>query len=145
MENERKDIGYGVSFGGVVLDGCSAEYLTFDNINDISTILGYRYEDGKWWHDQTCVMEIIFYSYHENIDVNRVRVLYNSPSDLIFMLNRLVKNGTCCMRSIKIDLSGYCVDPADDEESVNKADFENFNCKNSSQETFLYNKSRNAK
>lgn len=27
MNNARKDIDYGVSFGGVVLDGCSAKYL----------------------------------------------------------------------------------------------------------------------
>lgn len=129
MISERDEMDYGISFGGEVLDGCPAEFLTFENLNDISTILGYRYDDGKWWHDQTCVLEIIFYSYQENIEGNRIRILYNFPSDLIQKLFQLTRNGTCCMRSIKLDLGGYCVPPENDDENVSKEDFDIFNCR----------------
>ena len=57
---------------GFVLDNCESQVLTFDNINDIKTILAYDYEDGKYWHDQTCVMEIIFHNYQENIENDRM-------------------------------------------------------------------------
>lgn len=122
-------IKYGLSFGGIVLDGCPAEFLTFDNINDISTILAYRYEDGKWWHDQTCVMEIIFYNHHDNLENNRVRILYDDPSNLFNKLTQIASNGTSCMQSIKIDLGGYSVDPEQDDEYVNKENFVKFDCK----------------
>lgn len=29
------------------LDGCEAKFLSFDNINDIKTVLAYDFEDGK--------------------------------------------------------------------------------------------------
>lgn len=122
------DIKYGIPFGGSVLDGCPAEYLTWDNINDICTILAYRYEDGKWWHDQTCVMEIIFYSYQDNIENDRVRILFLFPTDLLYMLTKIMQNHTCFIRSVKIDLGGYCVNPEEDGEYINKQDFDRFDC-----------------
>ena len=56
---------------GFPLDNCEARTLTLDNICDIQTILVYDYEDGKPWHDYTCVMEIIFFGYHDNIGNDR--------------------------------------------------------------------------
>ena len=61
---------------GHPLDGYDATFLTEDELRDISTILAYNYEDGKPWHDCTCVMEIIFYDYHENIGGKKIRILY---------------------------------------------------------------------
>ena len=43
---------------GQALDGCDATFLTEDELRDIDTILAYDYEDGKPWHDCTCVLEL---------------------------------------------------------------------------------------
>jgi len=75
---------------GVPLDGCEAKFLSFDNINDIKTVLAYDYEDGKPWHDDTCVLEIIFHNYQENLCDDRIRILFEFPSNLLTQFSQIM-------------------------------------------------------
>lgn len=51
--------------------------MTSDNLHDFRTLLAYDYEDGKIWHDQTCVLEIIFNNYQYNVESDRIRIMYD--------------------------------------------------------------------
>ena len=118
---------------GFVLDNCEAQVLTFDNINDIKTILAYDYEDGKYWHDQTCVMEIIFHNYQENIENDRIRICYSYPSDLLAQFSEIMLDSDfflpSCPVSIKMDLRCGLGQYNYDDAGIKTEDFEDFNCK----------------
>ena len=55
---------YGIEMTGSPLDGEVLTVIPYNMTSDIKTILCYDYEDGKYWHDVTCVMEIIFHNKH---------------------------------------------------------------------------------
>ena len=127
---------------GQALDGCSATFLTEDEMRDINTILAYDYEDGKPWHDNTCVLELIFYNYHDNIEGNKIRILYKYKSLLLLQLTQFLFDSTITSDTdfgdfrasgfikIKMDLGSYDYGEHDDEadSSINLEDFEVMNC-----------------
>lgn len=126
---------------GFPLDGCEAKFLSFDNINDIKTVLAYDYEDGKPWHDKTCVLEIIFHNFQENLCDDRIRILFDDPSTLLLQLSQIMlslpiaeTDRINCLSpsypiSIKMDLScNYCLDPANAETGIKTEDFDEFSC-----------------
>lgn len=49
---------YWLELEGAPLDGESLKILSTNMLNDIRSILCYDYEDGKPWHDVTCVMAL---------------------------------------------------------------------------------------
>lgn len=132
-----------ITITGEILDGNpEILWLSFDNISDIKTIIAYDYEDSTPHHDQTCVMEIHFHNYQENIEGNKLRILYNHPAELLsqlaqFMLSCEVNEDTYINSFkpdypfvLKMDLRcGYGLDREDTDEGINKEDFDEFNCK----------------
>lgn len=69
---------YGLEMYGSSLDGEKLKIILFNMIEDLQTLLCYDYEDGKPWHDLTCVMELIFNNPHDelnNRDSRRIRFL----------------------------------------------------------------------
>jgi len=132
-----------ITITGGILDGNpEILWLSFDNISDIKTIIAYDYEDSKPQHDQTCVMEIHFHNYQENIEGNKLRILYSQPADLLsqlaqFMLSCEVNEDTygnyfspSWPFAIKMDLRcAYALDREDTNEGINKEDFDEFNCR----------------
>lgn len=123
---------------GHPLDGYDAIFLTEDELRDISTILAYNYEDGKPWHDCTCVMEIIFYEYHENIGGKKIRILYDHKSSLLLQLAQFLFDSyitadtvfgdfrPSSLIKVKIDLDCYSFSELN--EDINMNDFEVMNC-----------------
>ena len=129
------DMGGNFALYGYTLDGApDIKALTLENIDDIKTILAYDYEDGKPCHDKTCVMEIHFHNYQENIENNKLRILYNHPGILLsrlsaFMLDNSIYLSPSCPFGIKIDLTCSFTDQESIEEVLNKDDFEEYNCR----------------
>ena len=124
---------YGIEMTGSPLDGEVLTVLPYNMTSDIKTILCYDYEDGKYWHDVTCVMEIIFHNKHHEInrqDEQRIRFLYFHPNDLlndIAKLNSFEANAFS-LTAIRMDLTGgYCQHDYKDDD-INFDDFETFNC-----------------
>lgn len=124
---------YGIKMSGAPLDGENLAVLPYDMTRDIKTILCYDYEDGKPWHDVTCVMEIIFHNKHHEIkrqDEQRIRFLYFHPKELLEDIANLnsFEADTSSLTAIRIDLTGgyYQHDYKDDD--INFNDFEIFNC-----------------
>ena len=126
---------------GQSLDGCNATFLTEDEMRDINTILAYDYEDGKPWHDNTCVLEIIFYNYHDNIEDNKIRILYEHKSSLLLQMAQFLFDSTISSDTafgdfrassfikIKMDLGSYDFGEPDEMDTViNMEDFEVLNC-----------------
>lgn len=127
---------------GIILDGSpQIAWLSPENISDIKTIIAYDYEDGKSHHDQTCVMEIHFHNYQQNIEGYKLRIFYNHPANLLTQLSQFMLAGeinkdsriNCFLPSspfaIKMDLRcGYGLSHKDTEKDVNEDDFEEFSC-----------------
>ena len=126
---------------GQSLDGCNATFLTEDEMRDINTILAYDYEDGKPWHDNTCVLEIIFYNYHDNIEGNKIRILYDHKSSLLLQLAQFLFDSTISSDTafgdfrassfikVKMDLGSYDFgEPDEMDTAINIEDFEVMNC-----------------
>ena len=123
---------------GFPLDNCEARTLTLDNICDIQTILVYDYEDGKPWHDYTCVMEIIFFGYHDNIENDRIRICYDHPATLLaqfseIMLGNDLSRFAClqpsCSATVKMDLKCNLGHLDYEKVGIKTEDFDEFNCK----------------
>lgn len=130
-----------VSIIGFPLDGCEAKFLSFDNISDIKTVLAYDYEDGKPWHDNTCVLEIIFHNYQENLCDDKIRILFDFPSKLLLQFSQIMldlpitetdDNNWLCPSypiSIKMDLTcSYYSEPTNEELGIKTEDFDEFSC-----------------
>ena len=124
---------YGIKMSGAPLDGENLEVLPYDMTRDIKTILCYDYEDGKPWHDVTCVMEIIFHNKHHEIkrqDEQRIRFLYFHPKELLEDIANLnsFEADTSTLTAIRMDLTGgYCQNDYKDDD-IDFNDFEIFNC-----------------
>lgn len=129
-----------VKLRGSALDNCDVTALTLENIYDIKTILVYEYEDSKHCHDASCVMEIIFHSFQENIQDDRIRIWYYYPSDLLVQFNEIMFRDLTDPNSfsayfnpsnpisVKMDLP--CTFWSNDDESgIKTEDFDEFNCK----------------
>jgi hypothetical protein len=133
------------SFGNIILrgsalDNCDIKALTLENVCDIKTILAYEYEDSKHCHDASCVMEIIFHNFQENIQDDRIRIWYYYPSDLLVQFNEIMFRDLTDPNSfsayfnpsnpisVKMDLP--CTFWSNDDESgIKTEDFDEFNCK----------------
>ena len=61
---ERLRNEYGVKISGIPLDGENQDTITYSMLENLQSIICYDYEDGKPWHDLTCVMELIFSEQH---------------------------------------------------------------------------------
>lgn len=105
MRPETKN-DYGAEMCGRPLDGEKLKVIPFNMLDDLQTILCYDYEDGKPWHDMTCVMELIFNNFHDEINnskVKKIRYLYDHPhSPFLVIFLRL-----CSMCMIPWSQSGY--------------------------------------
>ena len=55
---------YGIKMTGIPLDDDTQDIITFNMQESLQSIICYDYEDGKPWHDLTCVMELIFSEQH---------------------------------------------------------------------------------
>lgn len=131
----------------VILNGSTLDdapdllWLTAENIIDIKAVLAYDYEDGKPCHDMTCVMEIHFHNFQENIGDTKLRILYGSPAELLSQLSQILLDGDItentttnwfgpsCLFTVKIDLRCSYLNHEDTEESIDKSDFDEFNCR----------------
>ena len=129
----KKKNEYGIEMCGRPLDGETLKVIPFNMLDDLQTILCYDYEDGKPWHDVTCVMEIIFHNKHHEImrqDEQRIRFLYFHPTDLLEDIGKLntFEANISSLTAIRMDLTGsYCQhDYKDDDIAFD--DFETFNC-----------------
>ena len=92
MNNNTKT-NYGLEMFGSPFDGENLEIIPFNMLEDLQTILCYDYEDGKPWHDLTCVMELIFHNYHDELvnDTKRIRYLYYGPFYLFKDFSEITK------------------------------------------------------
>jgi hypothetical protein len=115
---------------GMPLDGESLETIPFNMVEDLETILCYDYEDGKPWHDLTCVMELIFNNLHYELvgDSRRIRYVYDHPFYLIRDFSELTKNGNCGMVAIRMDLTAGWYQHENKDRDIRFEDFEVFNC-----------------
>lgn len=126
--------------GSTLDDAPNLHWLTDENIMDIKAVLAYDYEDSKPWHDMTCVMEIHFHNFQENIGDNKLRILYDFPSNLLTQLSQFIlssditENTTincfspASIFAVKIDLRCSYLNHEETEECIDKSDFEEFNC-----------------
>lgn len=123
---------------GFPLDNCEARTLTFDNVCDIKTILAYDYEDGKHFHDRTCVMEIIFYNFQENIQNDRIRICYDYPATLLAQFSEIMLGNDLSRYAyfqpswpltVKMDINFSYGGDDYVEAGIKTEDFDEFNCK----------------
>ena len=88
---------YGIKMSGIPLDGETLQIIPFSMIKELQTIICYDYEDGKPWHDLTCVMELVFNNDDfddvtgKDIENNgqSIRYLYTHPWDLLRDFSKL--------------------------------------------------------
>ena len=115
---------------GMPLDGETLETIPFNMVEDLETVLCYDYEDGKPWHDLTCVMELIFNNLHYELvgDSRRIRYVYDHPFYLIRDFSELTKNGNCGMVAIRMDLTAGWYQHENKDRDIRFEDFEVFNC-----------------
>lgn len=131
MNNNTKT-NYGLEMCGTPLDGENLEIIPFNMIEDLQTILCYDYEDGKPWHDLTCVMELIFHNYHDELvnDTKRIRYLYDGPFYLFMDFSEITKEPDNCnhMVAIRIDLTAGWFQHENKDKGMHFDDFEVFHC-----------------
>ena len=129
MSNHKKN-DYGIYMHGIPLDGETLETIPFNMVEDLETILCYDYEDGKPWHDLTCVMELIFNNLHYELfgDSRRIRYVYDHPFYLIRDFSELTKNGNCGMVAIRMDLTAGWYQYENKDRDIRFEDYEVFNC-----------------
>ncbi|EID85035.1 hypothetical protein MSI_14180 [Treponema sp. JC4] len=137
MERLRNE--YGVKISGIPLDDESQNVITYSMFENLQTILCYDYEDGKPWHDLTCVMELIFNDpFYDNekpfehpIDnFSKIRYLYMHPWNLFNDFSKLVAEFNKCDRliTVKMDLTTGWFKHDDTYKGICFDDFEIFNC-----------------
>lgn len=132
MNNNTKT-NYGLEMFASPLDGEKLEIIPFNMIEDLQTILCYDYEDGKPWHDLTCVMELIFNNPHdelENRDSRRIRFLYEHPYSLLRDFSELTDRSgfSSNMISIRMDLTAGWFQHDNKDRDIIFDDYETFNC-----------------
>ncbi len=137
---ERLRNEYGVKISGIPLDDESQDVITYSMFENLQTILCYDYEDGKPWHDLTCVMELIFNDpfyddekpFEGEIDnFSKIRFLYMHPWNLFNDFSKLVAEFNKCDRmiTVKMDLTTGWFQHDKKDKGICFDDFETFNCK----------------
>lgn len=126
----KENCHYGIELKGIPLDGESLKILTTNMLNDIRSILCYDYEDGKPWHDVTCVMELIFNNPHEELngESQKIRFLYDHPVTLLSDFAILTAD-VVSMTSIRMDLTAGYFQHDYKDNGIPFNDFEKFDCK----------------
>lgn len=128
---------YGIKMSGIPLDGESLQIIPFSMIKELQTIICYDYEDGKPWHDLTCVMELVFNNDDfddvtgKDIENNgkSIRYLYTHPWDLLRDFSKLIEEYNCdSMISVKMDLTAGWFQHSNKDKKSHFEDFEEFKC-----------------
>ncbi len=129
----------GVKISGIPLDDESQDVITYSMLEKLQTILCYDYEDGKPWHDLTCVMELIFNEpfyddekpfEHPLDNFSKIRFLYMHPWNLFNDFSKLVAEFNKCDRliTVKMDLAIGWYQHDNKDKGICFDDFEAFNC-----------------
>ncbi len=127
---------YGIKLSGIPLDDETKDMITFDMQENLQTILCYDYEDGKPWHDMTCVMELIFSEPHLDSknkttfeQVYKIRYLYEHPWNLLKDFSALMAEYHCDrMVAVRMDLTAGWFQHDNKDKNICFDDFETFNC-----------------
>ncbi len=122
---------YGIEMCGRPLDGEKLKVIPFNMLDDLQTILCYDYEDGKPWHDMTCVMELIFNNFHDEINnskVKRIRYLYEHPFGLCGEFAEIMSEAHGCMIAIRMDLTAGFMEHDNKDKGICFEDFDEFQC-----------------
>ncbi len=128
---------YGIKMSGIPLDGESLQIIPFSMIKELQTIICYDYEDGKPWHDLTCVMELVFNNDDfddvtgKDIENNgqSIRYLYTHPWDLLRDFSKLTEEYNCdSMIAVKMDLTAGWFQHSNKDKKIHFEDFEEFKC-----------------
>ena len=134
-EGSKPKNSYGIEIHGTPLDGQTLDVITFGMLNKLQTILCYDYEDGKPWHDLTCVMELIFrdQEYGDDDDVMDVyvkiiRFLYDHPFWLLRDFAELNNDVNDSMIAIRMDLTAGWYQHDKKDRGIRFEDFDTFAC-----------------
>ncbi len=124
---------YGCRINGSPLDGETLEIIPFNMLEDLQTIICYDYEDGKPWHDLTCVMELIFNNPQDelvNRDSRRIRYLYEHPYGLLKDFSEItdIPGFSSNMISIRMDLTAGWFQRDNRDRDIQFDDYDTFNC-----------------
>ena len=133
---ERLRNEYGVKISGIPLDGENQDTITYSMLENLQSIICYDYEDGKPWHDMTCVMELIFCEQlwdsknHTMYDQNyKIRYLYEHPWNLLKDFSSLMAEYHCDrMIAVRMDLTAGWFQHDNKDKGICFDDFETFNC-----------------
>ena len=136
---ERLRNEYGVKISGIPLDGESQDVITYSMLENLQSIICYDYEDGKPWHDLTCVMELIFNETYYDVDepfdkgkdcYTKLRFLYMHPWGLFGDFSSLVNEFNKCDKliTVRMDLTAGWYQHEHKDEGICFDDFETFNC-----------------
>jgi hypothetical protein len=131
--NKNTKTNYGLKINGTPLDGETLDVIPYNMLQDLQTILCYDYEDGKPYHDLTCVMELIFHNPHDELktrDCKRIRFLYEHPYGLLRNFSELTDNPDFSnnMISIRIDLTAGWFQHDHKDRNIMFDDYDTFSC-----------------
>ena len=136
---ERLRNEYGVKISGIPLDDKIQDVITNSMLENLQSIICYDYEDGKPWHDLTCVMELIFnesiYDIDKSFDgekdsFSKNRFLYMHPWNLFGDFSKLVAEFNKCDRliTVRMDITAGWYQHDNKDKGISFEDFETFNC-----------------
>lgn len=137
MDSSEPKNTYGVKMSGILLDDETQDIITFDMLENLHTILCYDYEDGKPWHDLTCVMELIFREVYYGAEnqpdeeyISKIRYLYDHPWNLFSDFSNLAESFDKCysLAVVRMDVTAGWYQHAHKDRGINFDDFETFNC-----------------
>ena len=137
---ERLRNEYGVKISGIPLDGETQNVITYSMLEKLQSVICYDYEDGKPWHDLTCVMELIFndpiYDDDNPFDgetdcYTKLRFLYMHPWSLFGDFSSLIDEFNKCDRliTVRMDITAGWYQHENKNKGICVEDFETFNCK----------------
>lgn len=127
---------YGIKISGIPLDDEIQDIITFEMQESLQSIICYDYEDGKPWHDLTCVMELIFSEQHWDTEnkttyeqTYKIRYLYDHPWNLFRDFAALTAEYHCDrMIAVRMDLTAGWFQHDNKDKGICFDDFEIFNC-----------------
>ena len=134
-EGSKPKNSYGIEIHGTPLDGQTMTVIPFGLAEMLQTILCYDYEDGKPWHDATCVMELVFWNQVYSEDepelegyVKRIRFLYNHPCELFCDFATLAANPNYSMVAVRMDVTSAWCEHNNEGKGIRFEDFDTFAC-----------------
>lgn len=127
---------FGIKMTGIPLDDDTQDIITFNMQESLQSIICYDYEDGKPWHDLTCVMELIFSEQHWDTEnkttyeqTYKIRYLYDHPWNLFSDFAALTAEYHCDrMIAVRMDLTAGWFQHDNKDKGICFDDFETFNC-----------------